>query len=92
MSPAKFERVLHPIFEQDELTLIIAGGVLGFLAGLIQQGIETGAITIPPLPIFISNILNKWKTIVFKLRRRIFGGSSSSKGDKSDSGDGISGE
>ena len=92
MSPAKFERVLHPIFEQDELTLIIAGGVLGFLAGLIQQGIETGAITIPPLPIFISNILNKWKTIVFKLRRRIFGGGSSSKGSKSDNGDGISGE
>jgi len=40
MSPAKFERVLHPIFEQDELTLIIAGGVLGFGAGLIQQYIE----------------------------------------------------
>lgn len=44
MSPAKFERVLHPIFEEDELTLILAGGVLGFAAGLIQQGLETGAI------------------------------------------------
>eukprot|EP00579_Thalassiosira_antarctica_P010128 CAMPEP_0201916522 /NCGR_PEP_ID=MMETSP0903-20130614/6139_1 /ASSEMBLY_ACC=CAM_ASM_000552 /TAXON_ID=420261 /ORGANISM="Thalassiosira antarctica, Strain CCMP982" /LENGTH=562 /DNA_ID=CAMNT_0048452357 /DNA_START=81 /DNA_END=1769 /DNA_ORIENTATION=- len=42
MSSAKFERVLHPIFEEDELTLILAGGFLGFLAGLIQQGIETG--------------------------------------------------
>ncbi|KAL3922756.1 MAG: hypothetical protein SGILL_002033 [Bacillariaceae sp.] len=51
MSPEKFERVLHPIFEQDELTLIIAGGVLGFAAGLIQQGIETGAIKLSnPLP------------------------------------------
>mmetsp|Transcript_60881 Transcript_60881/g.149074 ORF Transcript_60881/g.149074 Transcript_60881/m.149074 type:complete len:627 (+) Transcript_60881:76-1956(+) len=51
MSPDKFERVLHPIFEQDELTLIIAGGILGLAAGLIQQGIETGAISIPnPFP------------------------------------------
>ena len=44
MTSAKFERVLHPIFEEDELTLILAGGFLGFLAGLIQQGIETGYI------------------------------------------------
>lgn len=44
---AKFERVLHPIFEEDELTLILAGGFLGFLAGLIQQGIETGVINFP---------------------------------------------
>jgi len=42
MTSAKFERVLHPIFEEDELTLILAGGFLGFLAGLVQQGIETG--------------------------------------------------
>jgi hypothetical protein len=40
MTSAKFERVLHPIFEEDELTLILAGGFLGFAAGLIQQGIE----------------------------------------------------
>lgn len=44
MSSEKFERVLHPIFEEDELTLILAGGFLGFIAGLIQQGIETGSI------------------------------------------------
>ena len=37
MSPAEFERVLHPIFEQDELTLIISGAVLGAIAGYIQQ-------------------------------------------------------
>lgn len=49
MTSAKFERVLHPIFEEDELTLIIAGGVLGFLAGLVQQGIETGVIQLPDL-------------------------------------------
>lgn len=44
MTSIKFERVLHPIFEEDELTLILAGGFLGFVAGLIQQGIETGSI------------------------------------------------
>ena len=42
MSSAQFERVLHPIFEEDELTLVVAGAVLGFLAGLVQQGIATG--------------------------------------------------
>lgn len=47
MSPSQFERVLHPIFEEDEATLIAAGAVLGFAAGLIQQGLETGKIKIP---------------------------------------------
>eukprot|EP01083_Nonionella_stella_P030757 84255_1 len=47
MSSAQFERVLHPIFEEDELTLILAGAALGFAAGLVQQGIETGKIKIP---------------------------------------------
>ena len=37
MTPAEFERVLHPIFEQDELTLIISGAVLGAVAGFAQQ-------------------------------------------------------
>eukprot|EP00558_Chaetoceros_sp_UNC1202_P012683 CAMPEP_0197251620 /NCGR_PEP_ID=MMETSP1429-20130617/57889_1 /TAXON_ID=49237 /ORGANISM="Chaetoceros sp., Strain UNC1202" /LENGTH=323 /DNA_ID=CAMNT_0042713757 /DNA_START=15 /DNA_END=986 /DNA_ORIENTATION=- len=44
MSSVQFERVLHPIFEEDELTLILAGAVLGFAAGLVQQGLETGTI------------------------------------------------
>jgi len=47
MTSRQFERVLHPIFEEDELTLIIAGAVLGFAAGLVQQGLETGAIRLP---------------------------------------------
>jgi len=47
MSSAQFERVLHPIFEEDELTLVLAGAALGFGAGLIQQGLETGKLTIP---------------------------------------------
>ena len=37
MTPKEFERVLHPIFEQDELTLIVSGAVLGALAGFAQQ-------------------------------------------------------
>ena len=49
MSSAQFERVLHPIFEEDELTLILAGAALGFAAGLIQQGLETGHIKLPDL-------------------------------------------
>lgn len=47
MSSRQFERVLHPIFEEDELTLILAGAALGFAAGLVQQGLETGAIRLP---------------------------------------------
>eukprot|EP00594_Rhizosolenia_setigera_P012984 CAMPEP_0178955120 /NCGR_PEP_ID=MMETSP0789-20121207/9410_1 /TAXON_ID=3005 /ORGANISM="Rhizosolenia setigera, Strain CCMP 1694" /LENGTH=353 /DNA_ID=CAMNT_0020636679 /DNA_START=902 /DNA_END=1963 /DNA_ORIENTATION=+ len=35
--PKKFEQVLHPIFEEDEIILIVAGGALGLLAGLLQH-------------------------------------------------------
>ena len=45
MTPAEFERVLHPIFEQDELTLIISGAVLGAVAGFAQQGYSRGRRT-----------------------------------------------
>jgi len=40
LTPSEFEQVLHPIFQEDELTLILAGGVLGALAGLFQWGIN----------------------------------------------------
>lgn len=36
MSSEEFEGVLHPIFEEDELTLIVVGGVLGMTAGFLQ--------------------------------------------------------
>jgi uncharacterized membrane protein YheB (UPF0754 family) len=45
MSPQQFERVLHPVFEEDELTLIISGAVLGAIAGYIQQ-----VTTVPEQP------------------------------------------
>ena len=36
MKSAQFERVLHPIFQEDELTLILVGTVLGAISGLMQ--------------------------------------------------------
>jgi uncharacterized membrane protein YheB (UPF0754 family) len=36
LSPRDFEGVLHPAFEEDEMTLIMVGGVLGMLVGVIQ--------------------------------------------------------
>lgn len=36
LTPAEFDQVLHPIFQEDELTLVIAGGVLGALSGALQ--------------------------------------------------------
>jgi len=49
MTSIQFERVLHPIFEEDETTLIISGGALGFLAGYVQQLLSTGSIALPQL-------------------------------------------
>jgi len=37
LSAAEFENLLHPVFQEDELTLILAGGVLGALAGAVQM-------------------------------------------------------
>jgi len=37
MSSAEFEGVLHPIFEEDELTLICTGAVLGLAVGFLQS-------------------------------------------------------
>ena len=37
LSPADFEGVLHPAFEEDEMTLIIIGGILGMLVGVAQM-------------------------------------------------------
>mmetsp|Transcript_11667 Transcript_11667/g.12979 ORF Transcript_11667/g.12979 Transcript_11667/m.12979 type:complete len:417 (+) Transcript_11667:163-1413(+) len=36
LSPRDFEGVLHPAFEEDEMTLIFVGGVLGLLVGVVQ--------------------------------------------------------
>ena len=36
LSSAEFERVLHPVFEEDEAKLIFVGGVLGLTVGVAQ--------------------------------------------------------
>mmetsp|Transcript_5677 Transcript_5677/g.10764 ORF Transcript_5677/g.10764 Transcript_5677/m.10764 type:complete len:504 (+) Transcript_5677:234-1745(+) len=36
LSPKSFENLLHPVFQEDEIILIVVGGVLGALAGLLQ--------------------------------------------------------
>ena len=34
---AEFEAVLHPVFEEDEIKLILVGAVLGVLVGCFQE-------------------------------------------------------
>ena len=36
LSSAEFERVLHPVFEEDEWILVLVGGALGAIFGAIQ--------------------------------------------------------
>ena len=36
LSPEEFEGVLHPVFQEDELTLILVGAFLGLVAGFLQ--------------------------------------------------------
>ena len=54
MSSKQFEQILHPIFEEDELTLILAGGFLGFVAGFGQQLVATGIWKLPSLAMIMS--------------------------------------
>jgi uncharacterized membrane protein YheB (UPF0754 family) len=36
LPPEEFEGVLHPAFEEDEIQLILLGGILGLIVGVIQ--------------------------------------------------------
>jgi len=36
LPPEQFERLLHPVFEEDEWKLVLMGGVLGVLIGFAQ--------------------------------------------------------
>jgi uncharacterized membrane protein YheB (UPF0754 family) len=36
LSGEEFEGVLHPVFQEDELTLILVGALLGLVAGFAQ--------------------------------------------------------
>lgn len=42
LSPTEFEDLLHPVFQEDEIILIAAGGVLGLIAGLGQTRLGWG--------------------------------------------------
>ena len=36
LPPDEFEGVLHPVFEEDEIKLIVIGGLLGAVVGFAQ--------------------------------------------------------
>lgn len=42
LSPKNFEDLLHPVFQEDEIILIVVGGILGALAGLVQTRLGWG--------------------------------------------------
>lgn len=44
LSPKEFEDLLHPVFQEDEITLIATGGVLGFIAGALQTQLGWGGV------------------------------------------------
>ncbi len=44
LSPAEFQYLLRPAFQEDELKLIILGAVLGFGAGLTQLFLVFGGM------------------------------------------------
>jgi len=42
LTPKNFEDLLHPVFEEDEIILIVVGGVLGAIAGVLQTRLGWG--------------------------------------------------
>lgn len=45
LSPTDFEDLLHPVFQQDEIILIVVGGILGAAAGFVQLRFGWGGPT-----------------------------------------------
>lgn len=58
LSPKEFEDLLHPVFQEDEMTLIATGGVLGLIAGAFQTQLGWGGVNATP---------RAWATIAFTL-------------------------
>lgn len=48
LSTTEFEDLLHPVFQEDEVTLIATGGVLGFGAGALQTKLGWGGPSAVP--------------------------------------------
>ncbi|CAN0449580.1 unnamed protein product, partial [Hapterophycus canaliculatus] len=44
MSTRTFEGVLHPVFQEEEATLIVAGAILGAVAGFLQMLLSTKGV------------------------------------------------
>eukprot|EP00929_Paragymnodinium_shiwhaense_P019893 TRINITY_DN13423_c0_g1_i1.p1 TRINITY_DN13423_c0_g1~~TRINITY_DN13423_c0_g1_i1.p1 ORF type:complete len:488 (+),score=55.03 TRINITY_DN13423_c0_g1_i1:51-1514(+) len=42
LSSPDFEALLHPVFKEDEIILIVVGGVLGFVTGIVQYWFNFG--------------------------------------------------
>jgi len=68
LSPTEFEDLLHPVFQEDEIILIGAGGVLGALAGLGQTRLGWGGpgATIKALITVVSVSVSSWGYFIFK--------------------------
>jgi hypothetical protein len=68
LSPTEFEDLLHPVFQEDELILICAGGVLGAVAGLGQTRLGWGGpgATFKSLVTLIAVSVSSWGYFVFK--------------------------
>ena len=75
MPSRKFERLLHPIFEEDELTLIAVGGVLGVLAawGQLAWGDRAAAFCARAW----RDAADRAKRVASAARRRLSGGAAS---------------
>lgn len=42
LKSTEFEDLLHPVFQEDEITLIVTGGILGAVAGMLQTRLGWG--------------------------------------------------
>ena len=49
LTPKSFEDLLHPVFQEDEIILIVVGGVLGAIAGFLQLRYQQ---LVPPRKVF----------------------------------------
>ena len=68
LSPIEFEDLLHPVFQEDEILLIAAGGVLGAAAGLGQTQLGWGGpgATLRALITLTFVSISSWGYFVFK--------------------------
>ena len=73
MPSRDFERLLHPIFEEDEFTLIAVGGVLGVLAAWSQMA-GAGAWCVRAWRL----LSERARSVAAAARRRLSGGGAAS--------------